>query len=65
MPEETQKVDIDHVAHLARLELTAEEKLKFAAQLKGMLSYVAKLNEVDVTDVEPTAHAISVDQRVA
>lgn len=58
MPEDTSKVDISYVAHLARLELTGDEKQKFAAQLKDMLSYVTKLNEVDVTNVEPTAHAI-------
>lgn len=58
MSEDTQKVDISYVAHLARLDLTGDEKQKFAAQLKDMLQYVAKLNEVDVTNVEPTAHAI-------
>ena len=58
MPEDTQRIDIEHVAHLARLELTDAEKTKFAAQLKDMLTYVAKLGEVDVTGVEPTAHAM-------
>jgi aspartyl-tRNA(Asn)/glutamyl-tRNA(Gln) amidotransferase subunit C len=54
MPE----MDINHVAHLARLELSDEEKAQLSAQLAGILSYVAKLSEVDVTGVEPTAHAI-------
>jgi aspartyl-tRNA(Asn)/glutamyl-tRNA(Gln) amidotransferase subunit C len=54
MPE----MDINHVAHLARLELSDEEKAKLSAQLAGILSYVAKLSEVDVTGVEPTAHAV-------
>ena len=58
MLEDTNRINIDHVAHLARLELTAAEKTKFAAQLKDMLAYVAKLSEVDVTGVEPTAHAV-------
>ncbi len=58
MPEDTNRINIDHVAHLARLELTDAEKTKFAAQLKDMLAYVAKLSEVDVTGVEPTAHAV-------
>ena len=58
MPEDTSRINIDHVAHLARLELTDAEKTKFAAQLKDMLAYVAKLSEVDVTGVEPTAHAV-------
>jgi aspartyl-tRNA(Asn)/glutamyl-tRNA(Gln) amidotransferase subunit C len=51
-------VDINHVAHLARIELTEAEKEKFSAQLKDMLAYVDKLSRVDVTGVEPTAHAI-------
>ena len=58
MPEDPNQINIDHVAHLARLELTDAEKLKFAAQLKDMLAYVAKLGEVDVAGVEPTAHAV-------
>jgi aspartyl-tRNA(Asn)/glutamyl-tRNA(Gln) amidotransferase subunit C len=58
MPDDTSKVDISYVAYLARLELTEAEKQKFATQLKDMLSYVTKLNEVDVSNVEPTAHAI-------
>ena len=58
MPEAPNQVDIEHVAYLARLELSAAEKIKLAAQLKSMLAYVAKLSEVDVTGVEPTAHAM-------
>jgi aspartyl-tRNA(Asn)/glutamyl-tRNA(Gln) amidotransferase subunit C len=54
MPE----VDIHHVAHLARIELTAAEKTQFAAQLQDMLAYVDQLRRVDVSGVEPTAHAI-------
>jgi len=51
---------LDHVANLARLALTAEEKERFAAQLGDVLAYVAQLNEVDVSGVEPTAHALPV-----
>ena len=58
MPADTSKIDVRYVAHLARLHLTAEEEERFAAQLKDILAYVAKLNEVDVTGVEPTAHAM-------
>ena len=50
--------DIAYVARLARLELSDAEKAKLSAQLAGILDYVAKLNEVDVTGIEPTAHAI-------
>ena len=58
MPDEAGKFDIAHVAHLARLELNADEQAKIASQLKDILAYVAKLNELDVTGVEPTAHAV-------
>jgi aspartyl-tRNA(Asn)/glutamyl-tRNA(Gln) amidotransferase subunit C len=51
---------LDHVAALARIDLTAEEKTRFAAQLGDVLAYVAQLNEVDVSGVEPTAHAFPV-----
>ena len=52
--------DIDHVATLARIALTPEEKAKFEAQLGDVLAYIAQLKEVDVSDVEPTAHAFPV-----
>jgi aspartyl-tRNA(Asn)/glutamyl-tRNA(Gln) amidotransferase subunit C len=53
------KVDIDvrYVAHLARLSLSPDEGQKIGAQLGDILSYIGKLKEVDVTGVEPTAHA--------
>ncbi len=49
--------DIHYVAKLARIELTPEEELKLGDQLGHILGYVAKLKEVDVSGVEPTAHA--------
>jgi aspartyl-tRNA(Asn)/glutamyl-tRNA(Gln) amidotransferase subunit C len=50
--------DVEHVAELARLELTAAEKEQFIAQLNSILTYVEKLNELDTTHVEPTSHVI-------
>jgi aspartyl-tRNA(Asn)/glutamyl-tRNA(Gln) amidotransferase subunit C len=50
-------LNIDHVANLARLALTAEEKAQYATQLTEILSHIAKLKEVNVEGVEPTAHA--------
>lgn len=50
--------DIHYVAHLARLGLTPEEESQFAAQLGQVLTYIEKLKELDVTGVEPTAHAV-------
>ena len=49
--------NIKYVAHLARLKLTPEEEQKLGAQLGNILGYIEKLKEVDVSGVEPTAHA--------
>ena len=51
------EIDIKYVAHLARLALTPAEEQKIGAQLGDVLSYIEKLKEVDVSNVEPTAHA--------
>jgi aspartyl-tRNA(Asn)/glutamyl-tRNA(Gln) amidotransferase subunit C len=53
-------LDIDHVANLARLALTPGEKAAFAAQIGEILAYIEQLKEVDVSNVEPTAHAFPV-----
>ncbi len=53
----TSDLDIDRVAQLARLALTPEEKEKFSRQLGDVLHHIRQLEQVDVTDVEPTAHA--------
>lgn len=48
---------VRHVAHLARLKVTEDEVAQFAHQLSDILAYVELLNEVDTSNVEPTAHA--------
>ena len=50
--------DVEHVAKLARLELTDEEKEKFTHQLSDVLRHVEKMNEVDTEGVEPMNHPI-------
>ncbi len=52
------EIDVKYVAHLARLQLTPDEERKFGAQLGQVLGYIEKLKELDVTGVEPTAHAM-------
>ena len=52
------KIDVKYVAHLARLHLTPEEETKFGEQLGQVLGYIEKLKELDVSSVEPTAHAM-------
>jgi aspartyl-tRNA(Asn)/glutamyl-tRNA(Gln) amidotransferase subunit C len=51
------EIDVKYVAHLARISLSPEEELKLGGQLGGILGYIEKLKEADVTGVEPTAHA--------
>lgn len=50
--------NIKYVAHLARIALTPEEETRLSAQLGNVLTYIDKLRELDVTNVEPTAHAV-------
>lgn len=53
-------LNIDYVARLARLELSAEEKERFARQLGDVLHHIEQLAKVDVSGVEPTAHAFPI-----
>ncbi len=50
---------VDRVARLARLELSEDERTRFAQQLGRILEYCAKLDELDMTEVEPTSHVIA------
>ena len=53
-------MEIDHVALLARLKLSDEEKELFSRQVGGIIKYIDKLNELDTAKVEPTAHVLPV-----
>lgn len=57
---DTEQIDVAYVAHLARMELTEDETREFQGQLRDIVGYVRKLNEVDLTGVEPTAHAVPI-----
>ena len=48
---------VEHVARLARLDLTPEELDRYGAQLGAILDYIAQLGELDLAGVEPLAHA--------
>lgn len=50
--------DVEHVAKLARLELSEEEKTMFTEQLNAILQYAEQLNGLDTDNVEPTSHAV-------
>ena len=51
-------IDIDHVALLARLDLTDDEKARLRTQLGAILEAAATVGEVAADDVPPTAWAI-------
>ncbi|MBI4595976.1 MAG: Asp-tRNA(Asn)/Glu-tRNA(Gln) amidotransferase subunit GatC [Candidatus Tectomicrobia bacterium] len=51
---------VDHVARLARLELSDEDRMKFTKQLNDILVYIEKLNELDTSEVEPTSHVLPI-----
>jgi aspartyl-tRNA(Asn)/glutamyl-tRNA(Gln) amidotransferase subunit C len=50
--------DVEHVAKLARLDLSEDEKSMFTEQLNAILKYAEKLNALDTDGVEPTSHAM-------
>ena len=52
--------DVLHVASLARLELTEEELRRLEGQLNAILEAVGKVSELELDDVPPTSHPLSV-----
>jgi aspartyl-tRNA(Asn)/glutamyl-tRNA(Gln) amidotransferase subunit C len=52
------EIDVDHVARLARLSLTPEEKERFRRQLGLILEHAERVGEVAAEDVEPTSHPV-------
>ena len=51
--------EVERIASLARLALTAEERELFARQLTSILQYAEQLREVDTTGVAPTSHPLA------
>lgn len=52
--------DVQHVAKLARLQLSPEEEATFTEQMNAILQYAEKLNELDTDNVKPTTHVLQV-----
>jgi aspartyl-tRNA(Asn)/glutamyl-tRNA(Gln) amidotransferase subunit C len=50
--------DVDHIAALARLAFTEEEKRRLMAQMNAILSYMDQLNKLDTSAIEPLSHVI-------
>ena len=53
------RIDVEHVAQLARLRFSEDQLVLFTEQLNTLLSYFDKLQEVDTTGIEPSTHAVS------
>jgi len=47
---------VDKIAHLARLELTGDEKQEMIKDMSKILGFMAKLNEIDTTGIEPLVY---------
>jgi aspartyl-tRNA(Asn)/glutamyl-tRNA(Gln) amidotransferase subunit C len=54
------KETVEHVAHLARIELPAKELEKFSRQLQAILDFIDKLKEADIKDTSPTSHILPI-----
>ncbi|ASA24144.1 Asp-tRNA(Asn)/Glu-tRNA(Gln) amidotransferase subunit GatC [Paenibacillus donghaensis] len=52
--------DVQHVAKLARLQLSSEEEATLTEQMNAILQYADKLNELDTENVKPTAQVLQV-----
>ena len=61
MAEKITRREVEHVARLARLALSEEEKELMTRQLDRILGYVDKLKELDTSRVEPTSHVIPLE----
>lgn len=57
-------IDVRYVANLARLELSNEEVAEFQPQLEAILKHVEALTQLDVTGIDPTAHAAPIFDRM-
>jgi aspartyl-tRNA(Asn)/glutamyl-tRNA(Gln) amidotransferase subunit C len=59
------QASVRHVAKLARLRLSESDVERFSGQLSSILGHISKLNEVDVEGVEPMAHPLPLNNRLA
>jgi aspartyl-tRNA(Asn)/glutamyl-tRNA(Gln) amidotransferase subunit C len=55
---------VDHVARLARLDLSEEERTRMQGEMTAILTHAGKIQELDLDDLEPTSHAIPLRNRM-
>jgi aspartyl-tRNA(Asn)/glutamyl-tRNA(Gln) amidotransferase subunit C len=58
------KRDVEHIAHLARLEVSNDEIADYVGKLSSIIDLVAELGELDTSDVTPMAHPLDMAQRL-
>ena len=58
------KQDVEHIAHLARLEVSSDELDEYVAKLTSIIDLVAQLGAVDAAGVIPMAHPLEMGQRL-
>ena len=51
--------EVNHIADMARLNLTEEEKRKYQEQLSAILDYAARLQQLDTSGIPPTSSVLS------
>jgi aspartyl-tRNA(Asn)/glutamyl-tRNA(Gln) amidotransferase subunit C len=56
--------EVDHIANLARLDLTEEEKQKYQEQLSAILDYAARLQQLDTSGIAPTSSVLPPTSRL-
>jgi aspartyl-tRNA(Asn)/glutamyl-tRNA(Gln) amidotransferase subunit C len=59
------KEEVEHIAKLARLGISEEEKEKFSEQLSSILEYIEQLKEVDTDEIPPTAQVTDLENVMA
>ena len=55
------KKEVEHIADLARLELSEKEKVKFQKELGKIIEYIDKLKELDIENVPPTSQVVRME----
>ncbi len=60
MADKITRVDVEHIAKLARLKMSPEELQRYQNDLSAILDYMDQLNELNTENVEPTAHPLPV-----